>query len=84
MRSLLLPIAIVLGIVLPGATLGLFALQGWSLPTWLAVSLPIVFIGSVRGTVVLLGWKAFRRYVPRWWESRKRARAAKEDSTPTP
>jgi len=64
-RPPLLAVAAVLGIGVPGFTLLLFRIEGWDLPTWLAVSLPIILIGSTRGTAVLLGWKAFRWATPR-------------------
>jgi uncharacterized membrane protein len=61
----LLAVAAFLGIGVPGATLLLYHVEGWSLPTWLAVALPIILIGSTRGTAVLLGWKALRWATPR-------------------
>ena len=61
----LLAIAVILGIGVPGVTLLVFWLQGWDLPTWLAVVLPIILIGSTRGTAILLGWRALRWAVPR-------------------
>lgn len=64
-KRVLLMAAIVTGIFIPGIILGISALEGWHLPTWLSVSLPIILIGSVRGTAVLLGWKAFRWSLPR-------------------
>jgi hypothetical protein len=72
MKSALLAVAIFVGIVIPGATLGLFAVEGWHLPSWLAVSLPIVLFGSVRGTLVLAGWKAFRWSLPKFKAWRRR------------
>lgn len=65
MSSRALTVAAVLGIGVPGATLLLFGVLGWTLPTWLAVALPIVLIGSLRGTLVLLAWKLLRRLWPR-------------------
>ena len=56
----MLAIAVVLGIGVPGLTLLVFAVEGWKLPTALAVALPIILFGSVRGTAVLLGWRALR------------------------
>ena len=47
-------------------TLLVFGLEGWDLPTWLAVGLPIILVGSVRGTAVLLGWRALRWAWPRF------------------
>ncbi len=61
----LLAVAAILGIGVPGVTLLVFWLQGWDLPTWLAVALPIVLIGSARGTAMLLVWRALRWAVPR-------------------
>jgi hypothetical protein len=65
-RPPLLAIAVVAGIGLPGGTLLLFAFEGWELPTALAVALPIILIGSLRGTAILLGWKAIRRLIARF------------------
>jgi hypothetical protein len=73
----LLASAAVLGIGLPGVILFVFWAESWDLPAWLAVSLPIIFIGSVRGTAVLLGWRALRwagpRIKGRWHKSRETA-----------
>jgi hypothetical protein len=65
-RPPLLALAIVLGIGVPGAILLVYQIQGWDLPTWLAVALPIILIGSVRGTAVLLGWRGLRWLWPRF------------------
>jgi hypothetical protein len=74
MKNGLLGAAIVLGIGMPALVLGLYAMEGWHLPGWLAVSLPIILFGSVRGTAVLFGWKALRWSFPkmkaRWRRSR--------------
>jgi hypothetical protein len=74
MKGALLAVAIFAGIVVPALTLGIVAVEGWHLPSWLAVSLPVVLFASVRGTVVLLGWRAFRWSLPRFksWRSRER------------
>ena len=70
-RPPLLAVAVFVGVFIPGFTLGFFAVEGWHLPTWLAVTLPVVLFGSVRGTLLLMGWKAFRWSVPRWKSWRK-------------
>jgi len=64
-RPPLLAVASVLGIGVPGLILIVFWAEGWDLPPWLAVSLPIILIGSTRGTAVLLGWRALRWARPR-------------------
>jgi hypothetical protein len=71
-KRLLLYVAIVVGIGVPSLVLGLTAVEGWHLPNWAAVSMPIILIGSVRGTAVLFGWKAVRWSWPRFKEWRKR------------
>ncbi len=68
--SLLIP-AGVIGTVVPGLVLGVYKLQDWALPAWLAVLLPVIFLGSLRGTLVLLGWKASRSLFRRWRASRE-------------
>ena len=55
--------------------LGLARLQGWGLPPWLDVGLPIIFIGSLRGTVVVVGYRAARWAVPKWRNWRRRDHA---------
>jgi hypothetical protein len=56
----------------PGFTLLVFKVEGWELPTWLAISLPIILIGSTRGTAVVLGWRALRWAGPRIKALRRR------------
>ena len=71
-RPPLLAIAVFAGIFIPSFTLGVFAIEGWNLPTWLAVTLPVVLFGSVRGTLLLLGYKAVHWSVPKLksWRSK--------------
>ena len=86
MKRTLLIAAIVLGIGGPGVLLGAAALGVLSLPTWAAVALPIILFGSVRGTAVLLGWKAFRWALPRfkdWHRARGEASAASTSTAPS-
>lgn len=73
-KRILLLIAIVAGIGIPSVVLGMAAVGGWHLPSWAAVSMPIILIGSVRGTAVLLGWKAFKWSLPKFkaWRQRRR------------
>jgi hypothetical protein len=71
-RPPFLAIAAFLGIGVPGFTLLLFRIEGWDLPTWLAVALPIILIGSTRGTAVILGWRGLR-----WVRGRLRARQSR-------
>jgi len=68
----LLATAVFLGIGVPGVTLLVFGLEGWRLPTTLAVALPIILIGSSRGTAILLLWKGLRWVSPRFkaWRTR--------------
>ena len=65
-RPSLLAVAVVLGIGVPAAILLVYQVQGWDLPTWMAVALPVILIGSVRGTAVLLGWRGLRWLWPRF------------------
>jgi NADH:ubiquinone oxidoreductase subunit H len=80
-RPSLLAIAVFVGIVIPGCVLAVFAFGGWDLPAWLAVALPIVLIGSVRGTLILLASRALRWFVPRLRAWRSKSPAAKADVT---
>ncbi len=71
--------AVVLGIGVPAVVLVLFQLQGWDLPTWLAVALPIILFGSLRGTIMLFAWKAIRRAF-KAWRSKRSMRPDDQDS----
>jgi hypothetical protein len=79
----LLVAAVFLGIGVPGVTLLVSGLEGWRLPTVLAVALPIILIGSARGTAVLLAWKGFRWASPRVkaWRARVSGPADKGSTT---
>jgi hypothetical protein len=78
----LLAAAAFLGIGVPGVTLLVFGLEGWRLPTVLAVALPIILIGSSRGTAILLLWKAYRWISPRFksWRTRSASPADEGDT----
>jgi len=70
-RPPLLAVASVLGIGVPAVILLAASVEGWDLPTWLAVALPIILLGSTRGTALLLGWRAWRWALPRLKAMRK-------------
>ncbi|HEX5141235.1 MAG TPA: hypothetical protein VFX19_09840 [Dehalococcoidia bacterium] len=80
MKNGLLAAAIVLGIGMPLAVLGVYAAGGWHLPGWLAITLPIILFGSVRGTAVLFGWKALRWSLPKMKARWRRGRTDSSES----